>query len=662
MAERNTPTYRSGSSTRKYEEIKQIQNRVDRARQIRRRWREDYKVKDLYRAFYGDVAGAIFDAEIDDEMLYVNKFLPTIKTVIPSLFLQNPTFIVRSKLENQDPTSILKAKMGEAALRSIAMQERHLEFSTRLALIQSFFSIGVLKTVYEPKMVKNPRAGETMFERDPSGIPILDESSEPIELADDSGYPMIEPDMIVDDESYRWDWVNGDRMLLPDAGPAHLRWPWIGEEVTVLLDRAREDERFPKNLRTQLKANELTDNLDDMDEYWGDINSSSDETGRKQDQYITYIEIWDLLRQKHIIWAPDQTFSETQCLLNRDVSPGIEHHPYSMLLGYTPIIAPKPLPWPLPYTYGWLGIQREHNVRRKQVANAARRTARKVFFEEGTFPDADEAVKFLQSNEDMQAVKITDVTRPPVVNADPPMTQTIAQDLSVLEADWAFETGVTGPRTGGRNTGAESVYESKIQVQSGEVRDLDMRHAVNVFLETSGRKMFRLLKATMTVGMYVKLRGASDSHFISYVSRVYGPQMAQQISQFPNLRHSFDQQFGQDKWLELSPEELDFEADVGITPGSSRPRNMENEKQDFLQIIQFLGQFPMIAQSRALLARVADMFEFFDTSMIDEIVAIANKANEMEQMKAGRLQGGSNQQAALGGGANMSTFRRNFVG
>jgi len=617
-------------------------------------------VQSLYEHFLGDLGGVIIGNESSSDNFSVNKFLPTIKTIQPSLFLQNPMFIVRSKKENIDPSSTLKAQMGQAALRAIADQEYHLEFSIRLALLQSFFSLAVLKCSYRPKLIKNPRAGEMMVEADQAGVPVVQEG-EPVLLMDENGIPMQEPDLIVDDETYRWTWVDSDKMLLPDAGPDHLRWPWVGEEVTVLLDDAREDERFPSNLRTQLKSNSAGPN-DQSHGGFEAIDPLGDRLENShEDQWITYVEMWDTRKRRHMVWCEGQSFSETRFLLDRDTPESVEAHPYAILPGYTPIIAPRPSPWPLPIVHSWLPLQREHNIRRKQLSNGARRTARKAYYDDSTFPDADEAVKALQSNEDMQAVKVNALDKPPIVMADPPITTNVAQDLSVLEIDWNFITGVSGARTGGRNKGADSVFEAKTQVASGEIRDLDMRHAVNVWLTVAGRKMWRLLKSTMTLGMYVRLQQTSDSHFSQYVARVYGPEVAQNIQQFPRLREQFNQQFGNDRWLEVTGEELDFDADVSVVPGSARPRNMEAEKRDFVEIIQLLGTNPMLSQSRALLARIADMYEFFDQSMIDEILGGAQKAQEIEAIKAGRMQGANPQQAALGGGANIPSFRGNFM-
>lgn len=660
--ERNTPTRQATNRRNQSEKIALVRNRVSHARQARQEWQIRFKLNELYEKYLGDPSlfGSGFD---DDELMQVNRFWPDIKTLIPSLFLQSPIFIVRSKNEASSPDSILRAKMAEAGLRAIAEQEHHLEFSVKLALLQSFFSIGVLKSVFEPKLRKNPQAGEPMFENI-NGTPILDpDTNQLIELLGPDGQPVFEPDRIVDDETYRWDWVNGDKMLLPDSGPNHLRWGWIAEEVTIDLDKARNDERFPSNLRNQLRANTSGDETlgSGMGSGFGEFPRDGDTEG---DEFITYVEYWDIKKRRQIVWVDGQTFSDTRFLLDRDYPDGVEEHPYS-LLKYSPIIAPKPSPWPVPHVWNWLPIQNEYNSRRKQGMIGAKRSARKVYYDDGTFPDADFAVAALQSSEDMQGVKLNDVQRAPVVVADPPPPPNITQDLAIIENDWNRTTGIGPTRAGGR---AGSATEARIAQGSGEARDLDMRHEVNIWLTTAGRKMLQLLQGTLTLGMFIRLKGTNDSLYLNYVARVYGPEFAQNVAQFPGVRQAFDEQFGDERWLVLNREDLEFQADVSIAPGSARPRNMENEKQDFIQIIQILGSVPILTQSRALLTRVADMFEFFDGSMIDEILAASQRTQQIEAIQAGRFQGGGNEQptaerpAAEGGGANVSEFRRNFTG
>ena len=657
MAEKNSPTSASTGRKRKADQIALVSNRISSAKRLRRGWQERYKLEELYEKFLGEVA--VFGShEWDEDRFTVNRMWPTIKTLLPSLFLQNPSFVIRSKNESTDPNSILKAQMAQAMLKAIAEQEHHLEFSVKLALLQSFFSIGVLKNVYRPRLIKNPSAGQPMFENQ-NGVPILDENQLPKPIIDpETGEQAIEPKEILDDETYRWNWVNGDKMLLPDQGPDHLRWTWIGEEITVLLDEARNDERFPSNLRNQLRSN--TGRI--SEERLG--RSREGQFGRlsgfagfpdeaEPDKWITYTEYWDIVERKHKIWVEGQSFSDTQFLVDEPYPEGIERHPYSLLLGFTPIIAPRPSPWPLPHTWNWLGMQREWAIRRRQGMVGAKRTARKFYYDDSTFPDPEFAVAALQSSEDMQGVKVSSVERLPIVQQDPPIPPNINEDLLLIERDWNLTTGI-GARQGQR--GRNTATETQIEQQAGESRDLDMRHAVNVWLETAGQKMFQLLQGTLTLGMYAKMRGTSDSLYLNWVARVYGGEFAQQISQFPNVRRSFNEQFGDDRWQFVTREEIDFEAEVSIAPGSARPRNMQNEKNDFFELMALLGGNPLLTQSRALLNQVAQMFEFFDISMIDEILAASQRAQQIEAVQAGRFQGQQSAPPVDPGGSSGGLF------
>lgn len=634
--------------------IRLLESRVSAARAIRDKWQQDYNLEGLYREYLGR-PHPLLGEPVDP--FHINKFFPTIKSIIPALFLQNPSFTVRSKDEARDPNSVLLAQMGEAVLKSIALQEHHLDLSVRLALLQSFFSIGVLKSSYRPDFKPNPLKGQPMFETN-RGLPVRDELTGELKpLFDEDGNPVLEPDEIVNEETYRWDWVNGDAMLLPDAGPDHLRWPWIAEEVTVLLSTARKDPRFPPGLRTQLKANSHRDERI-LSRVLGSESASQGLPKEDEDEWITYIDMWDIDRQRHQIWADGQPFSQNRFLVNQHYPAGVDRHPYSLLI-FNPVMSSDPHAWPVPHTWSWLNPQHEYSERRRQGMVGARRSARKVYFDDSTFMDPEEAVKALQSSEDMQAVKVATTERVPLVQADPPPPGNITEDLGLLQSDWVQTTGSGVPRA--RNTATEA----RIAEQSGEAREIDMRHMVNLWLTSAGQKMFSLVKSTLTLGVYSRLRGGHDSLYLNWVARVYGSEVARNIQEFPNLRFAFDQQFGSDRWQLVTREDLEFEADVSVVPGSARPRNMESEKRDFMEFMALLGQVPILTQSRALMMQAAEMFDFINPAMIDEILAASQRAQQIEAIQAGRLQGNnaaSGQAAADGGGANRAAFMRAMVG
>jgi hypothetical protein len=109
--------------------------------------------------------------------------------------------------------------------------------------------------------------------------------------------------------------------------------------------------------------------------------------------------------------------------------------------------------------------------------------------------------------------------------------------------------------------------------------------------------------------------------------------------------------FGDEKWQMITREELTFQAEVTVAPGSMRPRNLDLERRNWFDLLKILGQFPQLALSRELLRETAAKFEGINDRMLDELTALAEKMVNIQSHVAGRGQGGDQQ----GGGAGSST-------
>ena len=209
---------------------------------------QDYEVDRLSEAYT-----APDENEIDDTVR-INRFFPAIKSQLPSLFFERPKFQVRPKQNNASEANELQAAIGEAVLDSIASREHSLETAARLAIQQSLFSVGVLKVVYDPRLRSNPQAGKPMVLMDDFGREVIDQvTGLATPMTDENGQQMREPRRIVTDEVYRWDWVNAANMIFPDQGPDRSKWTWIGEEIIVPIEVIKEDRRFSRAIRDQLK-------------------------------------------------------------------------------------------------------------------------------------------------------------------------------------------------------------------------------------------------------------------------------------------------------------------------------------------------------------------------------------------------------------------------
>lgn len=604
-------------------EMKRWMDRVRRARKLRKDWERDFKVEQCEKFYLGKQNVGTIDARV------LNHFLSIIRVTQPNLLFDDPKFLIRSR-PGRSPIGEREAAIAEGILESIAKQDQNLQNASSLALLQNFFRIAVLKIIYDPKLEPNPRSGEVIFDKDAVGNPIINpEMGELTPMLDPStGQPMTEPELIISDEAYRWEWVDARKILLPNEGPDSSKWTWIGEEIEVTLEEAREDERFPQEFRDRLKPSgkDLERDSADMAK-----RNFGQEPQNPDDELVHYVEIYDIKHKRWLILPEDQDFFEP--LLDEPLPEGIEDHPYAIMPGWIPILGPDPLPWPLPYTQPWLDPQTEYNIRRQQMMEGAKRSARKILYEESTFADSDEALKALQSPKDMEAAMVRDVGRPPKMMETQDLNPAIYNDIPVLLNDYRIISGQTGAKLG--SPGADTATEASFVERASQLRDSDLQKAVIIWLRIAGKKMLQRVKATLTLDYWVKLRGMDDKAVNAYLTSVYKvpPEL---LEIFPSLKQGIIQRFGQEKAIRITREDLQFEADVDVQPGSTRPRSLAVERQQWLEFLQIIGSAPQLALSRELLAETARKYEFISDRVVEELHLFAVQMMQAQQATAGR--------------------------
>jgi hypothetical protein len=625
MDETNTPTPETANSD-KAKRLKLWKDRISRAKKLREDWENEYKVKELENYYLGK------QAEHGERVF--NHFLATLKAELPELYFTNPTFMVRSQPGKSSPADETQVARAEGVLQSIAAHDDNLEMSGELATMQLYFRIGVLKTIYDPALEPNPQAGKPIFQHLADGSPVLDDQTqEPVPLIDpQTGGPLVEPDFIVSDEVYRWEWVDAKKMLLPDEGPDQRKWSWLGEEIIVPLEQAKADDRFPAELRTQFKSNVSRDPTKDKERSI---------TDPEDDALFKYCECYEIRQKRWYIYADGQDFDEF--LIDSPIPAGIEDHPYSILNGFNPIMGPEPSPWPLPEVSSWRPIQAEYNTRRNQITEGCGRSARKVYYDESTFYDETAAIGALQSSKDMEAVKLNSTTKPPVTVPDPGQTPDLFADVTLLQNDWLRVTGQTSANLGSPDS--RTATEATFAQRASNARTIAKRNMIIRWMRSAGKKMLQLVQQTMTVDKWVMIRGLNDLEVQKYAQEVYGinPVMLQML---PNIKDILVERLAKQIWVPVTREELIFEATVDVIPGSVRPRTLDLERQEWLELLKIVGTFPQLLLSRELLQETATKYETITPKMIDELVALGPRMMMAAQATAGRQ--GDNSQ---GGGA-----------
>ena len=627
------PSMPSGRSAQG-ERLKEWRLRLTHARNLRTWWARRFRVEELEREYFGDLS---YD-DMRTEPEWFNLFFATIRTQMPGLFYQTPSFRATTT-QSLGALGRRDAAVIEAVLKHIASEENNLEDDGKLALLQAYFRVGCLKVGYDPEMVANPQRGQPLYDEAMTAALGLQET-------------IVEPDYVLEGETYTWDWVDARKLLFPDEGPQRRKWSWIAEEVEVTLEDAQADSRFAPNLRAQFVANAwVTDDFTEGQASRPLVARPDGEVEAEEQQRFRYTECWDRRAKRVYILADGQPFSDERFVLDEPFPDGIEDDPYALLM-FLPIVgSPRPLPWPLPYTYHWLPVQRAYNTVRQQLTMAGNRSTRKVLHEPGTFTDSDEARKGLASNVDMEGVEVTNLQRPPMVLESPPLNADVVQSIQALQLDWRIITGATGQRMSGDDDGTTAT-SSALAEKAAMARDTDQQAAVVMWLGQAGTKMYQLVRQTLTLDVFVRMQGFGDKEFSEIlaspgfqqiVTQLFGPEIAQHLPEvlplYPGLQRMLREKLGAEHLLRVTREQLTAEAIITVIPTSLRARTLGAERSMWLQFLQVLGQAPQLMQSRGLLEETAAKFEFLSDTAIDELYLLAQQqAQQQQQMMQLKMQ------------------------
>src|SRR5512139_3138589 len=200
-------------------------------------------------------------------------------------------------------------------------------------------------------------------------------------------------------------------------------------------------------------------------------------------------------------------------------------------------------------------------------------------------------------------------------------------ELNMLRED--FNELAIGANQRGTGTGVDSATEAGILEKRTQVREGDKIGLVMEFITETGRKLDQTVQANITKDQAVKVAGGPDGEYWELVRTT-----------------DYDDIAGQYQY--------------SINVGATTPQLPEIERAQWMAFLGLIAQAPQLAQSPALVKKMAELHHIYDEALVQELVKIATQQVQMQAMQ-GEAGGGAGGQAnvmqqnpaAMGPGAAM---------
>lgn len=568
------------------------EEKLNRAKKVRKDWKDKFKV-DLALAYFDGQQNPGYPAE---EWITLNKVYSHLKTTLPSLYRTDPYFYVKLKRSySPNPLEIAmweqKGKTRQAMLNYLK-GELDLKKKVRLAIQDAHFAYGIIKTHYHADMVENPDYGQQMYGDDYEEL-----------IDEETGEPLMEPEMIPTNERYCWTRVHFDDFLWDeDAGPLEDTWSWVAQRVVKPLSEVKKDKRFnkkaidsiadagetkgdeEKNRETRKKGNDVAGRGDDA------FNNYHRKGEKKKD--IVYWEIYHINEKK---WCCIAEGAQIPLMDKEDLPPGIDKHPYSVLI-FTPR---DDSPYPIPPLSQGLDAQKEYNLSRSRMLTHRKRFNRKYEVLMQALVDEAEASK-LESGEDGTIIGVQQLGAIQPIK-DAPLDQQNMIEMGYLNKDMTELFGGTADEARGI-AGADSATQAGIMDKRLDVREGDSMSLVIDFVTDLAKKMDQLIQAHITRDEAVAVTGPEGEYW---------------------------QMIREDDY-----EKINGEYEYSVNVGSTLPNLPQVERSSWMAFLGVIAQAPQLAMSKRLLKKTAEMHHLEDDSMIDEIYNIAKQMMQMQQQAA----------------------------
>lgn len=575
------------TSKKAVEKQKYWENRIARAKQVKKNWKELFKV-DLIRE-YLDGKQKHLEYENSD-WITINNIYSHMKAQLPTLYAADPYFYVTlTRCYNPNPDQIaayeLRAKIRAAKLNHLK-HELKMKSKNRIAIMDALCSFGATKTSFSTSISENPDAGE----------PLISESN--TYLYDENGQELINPDYIPTDGSYRLDRIHPDDILFDeDAGPLEDSWTEIYHRIRMPFDEAKNNSRYKNAVLNRVENSGDTKDDDEMAreerKKGNNIVGKSEvgQAGKKNfDKEPDMVVFWDIYRLKKKTWLTIVENGDVPVADEAPLPKGIENHPFEFLF----FTARDDSPYPHPPLSPLLSPADEYNKARSDIQKHRKRFNRKYAASRSSLGNEyDTIVSKFESGDDGTVVPCQGDARGAIAAIqDAQLDPMRYQELAYLKAEMVELAGHNSAESMGL-ANADSATQSAILDKRLEVKEGDAMSMVIDFVICQAEKLDQLIQVHLDQEEAVK---------------VVGPEG--------------------DFWQIVRPkdyEEIEGEYSYSVNVGSLMPRMPHIERASWQAFLALLANFPHLALSKRLLTKMAEMHHIEDEAMINELYEIAKR-------------------------------------
>jgi len=589
--------------------------RIDRAKEIKKDWRDRFRVDTAYD--YWEGAQRPPEWEVED-WITVNLVYSGLLAELPTLYSQDPFYFIKLKRSfSPNPMDIAmyeaRAKVRQAMLNYLKGELR-LKEKSRMSIFDTFFQFGVCKVYRYADIIPNPKAGEQVLGDDDA--PVYDS---------EAGEFLEEPGQIPANQAYKVRRIHPDDFLVDeDAGPLKEDVYWYAERFKENIENVKKDERYTKKFRDSVTATEVADETEGIREQRKKGGIASRKEKDPEGDTVVFYEMWDLRKKKwHVVAEGNDEFA----IEPTDPPLGVDGDPY-----VTMRFNNRDDSWyPVPPMSQWIDPQKEYCLTRSQMVAHRKRFNRKYEANVPGLQDAEKGLSDLVNGEDGTVIECVEPGPNIYPIKDAPIDQNVFTESAILRND--FNDVAVGANQRGRGD-ADSATEAGILEKRAQIREGDRIGLVVDFVRDIGEKIDQLVQAYITQDEAVK---------------VVGPQ-----GEYWELVRTSDYA------------DINGQYEYSVDVGSTTPQLPEIERAQWAAFLQLIANAPQLATSERLMTKMAEMHNINDEQMVKEIVQIAQQMMQMMAQQGGQDGAGTgsmpnvptrNPSAMMGAGQGINNIR-----